>query len=615
MFRYLGLTWNVLDLHAGATARFIAQRLIASSNEWRSSVELPGLAVFHTDARPSSSLIYPLARDAGVVVGKLFKKSTIVGVPRDEVSLGAAETDEIQADGGRHLTRAYWGRYVAFLRDGVSRTSWVLRDPTGALPCYTTVFQGVRIYFSYTEDCLALRLMQFSHNWRYITAYTCYPRIVQARDTALEGVSEIQPGECLKISADGAAERTWYWNPVNIIREGRIDDIREAIRRVRDTTQQCVAHWASCYPRVLHLLSGGLDSSIVFKCLLKVLEPSQIVGMTYFNSLSLAADERRYARMITDGSGTKLVEWEERVWEDGLDAILGIPRSATPWMMQYYSTHSRSEAQVAKEHGVSAIFYGVGGDQLFFRGPLNLIAADYMYDNGFGRDLPGLIVEIARAERVSVWTVLRDAMRKGWLRQKWDPLAVVREVKMQSVRTEVLEATKSDSYLRHPWLEDTAGVPWCKCEHARSVAVSHDFYDPMAASDSPERVRPLVSQPLIELCLQIPTYILAQGAYDRVVERRAFKHELPHDIVWRRSKGIFDAYYQHLLRTNARFLRELLLDGQLVKEGILDRQKLEDALSGKRTSMTRVVAEIVVFHAGTEAWLQSWRRIPQRVAA
>ena len=83
-----------------------------------------------------------------MVLGKLFERlgnSPSTAVP---LSLGEARTRAITESRGRHLVDGYWGRYVAFLYDGVAKTTRVLRDPSGGLPCLTIRFGGVRLYFS-----------------------------------------------------------------------------------------------------------------------------------------------------------------------------------------------------------------------------------------------------------------------------------------------------------------------------------------------------------------------------------------------------------------------------------------------------------------------------------
>jgi hypothetical protein len=74
---------------------------------------------------------------------------------------------------------------------------------------------------------------------------------------------------------------------------------------------------------------------------------------------------------------------------------------------------------------------------------------------------------------------------------------------------------------------------------------------------------------------------------------------------------------QHLRRVvdhNITFIRELLLDGALVNEGVIDRKRLLTALSGKVSQTHSTAAEILDF-VGTEAWLRRWRNQGWRAAA
>lgn len=117
---------------------------------------------------------------------------------------------------------------------------------------------------------------------------------------------------------------------------------------------------------------------------------------------------------------------------------------------------------------------------------------------------------------------------------------------------------------------------------------------------------PLLSQPLVELCLRIPTYVLIRSGRDRAVARRAFERDLPTGIVRRQAKGRTDQHVRNILDANLDFLRELLLDGLLVRHGFLNRAALELYLGRERSPADFQYAEILQEHACTEAWLRRW---------
>jgi asparagine synthase (glutamine-hydrolysing) len=79
----------------------------------------------------------------------------------------------------------------------------------------------------------------------------------------------------------------------------------------------------------------------------------------------------------------------------------------------------------------------------------------------------------------------------------------------------------------------------------------------------------------MELCLQIPTYLLIRGGRERALARDAFADQLPTEIIRRRDKGSIVAHTTEMLRQDEKFVRELLLDGVLAGNGIIDPDALK----------------------------------------
>jgi asparagine synthase (glutamine-hydrolysing) len=191
-----------------------------------------------------------------VVLGKLFERpanSPSVAVP---LFLDESRTRRITESRGRHLVDGYWGRYIAFLHDAAAKTTRVLRDPSGGLPCLTIRFGGVRLYCSALSDLQHLGLGSFDVNWSYLTAWLCVMR-GQTHATGLREVSQVLPGECVELHDDRATS-TFYWDALQIASSGVIHDPEEAARALRDRIVDCVQAWASCYSGITLSLSGGL---------------------------------------------------------------------------------------------------------------------------------------------------------------------------------------------------------------------------------------------------------------------------------------------------------------------------------------------------------------------
>jgi asparagine synthase (glutamine-hydrolysing) len=128
-----------------------------------------------------------------------------------------------------------------------------------------------------------------------------------------------------------------------------------------------------------------------------------------------------------------------------------------------------------------------------------------------------------------------------------------------------------------------------------------------------DEIDPLFSQPVIEACLRTPTYVLTAEGWDRATARYAFAGEVPPEIIRRRSKCVPEEYGKRVIAHNIAFIRELMMDGALAKQGMIDRDKLEIALSGCGVNGSGS-ADLLKF-VSTEAWLRTQPQPRRKIAA
>jgi len=157
----------------------------------------------------------------------------------------------------------------------------------------------------------------------------------------------------------------------------------------------------------------------------------------------------------------------------------------------------------------------------------------------------------------------------------------------------------------HAWFtrQATRGVPPGVLWHVSTVSVPPAYYSSFGPESTPERTMPLLSQPLVELCLRMPSYLLIRSGRDRAIARKAFASELPETTIKRTAKGRVDQYVRNVVDANLDFLREFLLDGILVRKGLLNRDTLELYLT-KRSPADFQYSEILHEHLCVEAWLR-----------
>ncbi len=158
----------------------------------------------------------------------------------------------------------------------------------------------------------------------------------------------------------------------------------------------------------------------------------------------------------------------------------------------------------------------------------------------------------------------------------------------------------------HRWFRSGRLAPGAR-EILSFLTLPDLFYPPLCDPDQggAESVFPLLSQPLVELCVSIPSYIHFDQGRDRGLARRAFADDVPAPILARSWKDRVQGFPEEILRANLPYFREMLLDGVLVKERYLDRGAVETTLSGKTIKDTASVGEILD-HVLVETWLRFW---------
>lgn len=609
MFRYIALAWDAAQPAVSEAARSLTRTLL-DAHPWQTALRQPGLVALFANARANTDMAYALPGDRGVVLGRLFRRDDDSELPSPVDVLDEQASERIIRTTGRELVQRYWGRYVAILVNPQTRGVSILRDPLGTLPCFHTDFEGVHLYFSCIDDAVCGGVPPFSINWDYIAAQTAQYAL-ECRATALKEVSQVLGGECFDLCNGEILARTLLWNPHEIAASDAIEDRTIAAATLRRIVRLCVRSWASCYARSLIELSGGLDSSIVLSCLPNDSQSPDVVCINYFSPGS-DTDERSYARLAAAAAGRELIE-HERDPGFQLERILGMALTPKPTFYLESLEYSRLEADIARARGATAILTGTGGDQIFHQSQSVLPAVDYARKYGLRTSLVSVAFDSARLARVTLWTALRVALRDGLLRR-----STSRHSDLDNIQTlvdaEIIDRLRHDERFLHPMLKHPSSTPPGKFRQLAAFLFTVEYRDPFGHDDDPDRVNPLLSQPLIELCLRIPTYTLTNGGWDRALARQAFSGDLPAGIARRRSKGSNGDHYEAILLRNLPFVRSMLLDGALMKERLLDSAKLEKVLSDRPTRIASQACELHTY-LGMEAWARRWAELHRQDAA
>jgi len=566
MYHFIAFAWNWEDHSAREAALRLSGKLSAP---WCNLLSTEGLSVYCVPPTEPGLRSYVLPPATGVVLGKLFTTDlgktclSIDSEPTDRLA------DEIVRTGGRALIRNYWGGYVALWRDFAGHLQ-IVRDASGKIPCYYTRIAGITVVFSNLADLAPLRLPEFTVNWQYLAAFI-YASQLQVRHCGYNEVTEILAGERLEVCGNSLRQSS-LWDPRQVCRSRRIDHYAEAVTEVRHVTQRCIDAGAAVYPTILVSLSGGFDSAGVLGSLCKSPYRGRITCVTHYPS-DPREDERRYARLVARRAGVELVEEPMDSPEQRLDRrVLLAPQTPKPSASGLVgSLQLGAINRLASTTGAASLWTGQGGDHIFFQTTTSCFsAADYLSIYGFQGGLLRAIHDAARLSRQSYWSVFRSALK--WRRGSRPFPAPARPFNFVNPMRLPDDPVH---YIAHPWDCDTDDLPHGKQMQIRFLAEVMNRHRPLSIHERAPQHHPLLSQPLVELCLQIPTFILVQGGYERALARTAFSDRVPPEIIQRHDKGSIVSYVTDLVRRGTDFICELLLDGILAGQGLIVRSELE----------------------------------------
>lgn len=542
-------------------------------------LDCPNLVVFTAPETP----LLRLEEERGLVVGRLFDR--IDSAPRERLS--ASESRHAAWSSGRTLLSDCWGNYVALLRDEGAVA--ILRDPSGGVPAHHFERDGVDIYFSAPELGQELGVHGRSVDPEFLRQWLTFPFLRSAR-TGLDRVSELLPGTA-RTTRNGHASIAALWTPWQHAAP-RQCDFDQAAETLRACLLDTVApQLRGCEVPMLEL-SGGLDSSIVAACFSAASLP--FVAANFVTAMP-DGDERDYARTVAEACGASF----EILVEDRLPLDLDPPRDfrLRPPLSPVLQPLHRAFRGFAERTGTGTVVTGAGGDNLFCYLTTASPALDALRDRGPRQALSTLLDIAARAD-CTVWTAAAFALRKR--------RTLARRKPWQRDARFLAEAAIAERPDLHPWLDAPPDARPGKIEHVVSLVRAFHFLDP-EPSGPRSMVHPLLNQPLMELCLGIPTWLWVKGGRDRAVARDAFADLLPAKIVHRRTKGRLESMCARAFDENKGRLSALLRDGELAVRGLLDRTALRAYLDGPERA--RGDAYFRVFDlVSIELWLRSLSR-------
>jgi asparagine synthase (glutamine-hydrolysing) len=489
----------------------------------------------------------------GLLIGQVFSKDgQLISQPLD-IDGSARELTS-------RLLQNTWGNYLAIFddRDDISAIT-LLREPSGAVPCVYALADGEGFITSDIDIAVDLGLYRRKVNWQAIAHGLTFPYLKTAR-TALQRVRELLPGDMLTCQGRNASVCS-AWSPWRFVEKDiRHTNPRAAAEDVRGAVSSAVRALSTGNDRFLVELSGGLDSSIVATCLHHALPRATFCTLV----MPVAGtDERPYARLVTEALGQELFSVE--VGFDNVHLEFPVPRSSVlPAIGILQRVVNEAWEAAGNRYGVGGFFSGAGGDTVFCYLGTTAPAVDAFLERGVGAGIVA-IGNLATLHRCTVFKAGRLTFKKMLRRPR---------TTWKEDRTLLNPACATTTSEHHPWMDAPPAALPGDCEKIRDLIGNQLFRDAGPRGLERSKHFPLLSQPVMEACLKVPTWMWIADGKNRAVARRAFADQLPRGVLDRNSKGSYTGHMAGVYTRNKLKIREFLEEGQLCAHDLLDHSAL-----------------------------------------
>jgi asparagine synthase (glutamine-hydrolysing) len=573
---YLALFWR--DRRAGeAAADRLINQIAAQSPRLKVALRTPGMLIFGDPADPRGQVS---AQGQRTLIGQRFERGG---------HLAHGQTlDQFDGDG--------WGSFVRFERrpDGAVE---IARDPSGGQHIYLARRDGMLIASNalprWLRDSLGLDLRCDRNQ---LAAALADP-LRLTHSSPLCGI-DIVPAGCRRAWRDGKlGPVTSAWRPHLLAGTWPDLDVATGAARLRDAVIESCRAFAAGQDQVTVEVSGGLDSAIVLGAIASGPQSPEI-SCVHFHVEHSGGDERAYARAVAERWGVRLVEVSASASEFRFEDSLQSEQPLEPVIFGQDPLVERASLGVACASEARAIFTGQGGDAVFINSPSPWIAVDRARVGRRATFASRIPLEAALRSGTSIWHVYR-LIAADMLRSRPEVAATMPGGHLTK------EAKCAGMPVGHPWLEQVTSLPPGRRDQLRAITNCQHFQSPTSRAAFAPLLHPLLSQPVVEACLAIPTWLLAHGTINRALAREAFGDWLPERLRHRRGKGDASSYYRRASAENAAFLQYYLGEGTLVEHGLLDGGAIRAALHPDSliwTEDSRMMATYVAF----EAWARYW---------
>jgi len=507
--------------------------------------------------------IFPLPTNQGMFVGKMFDRHSYAPAFFDASAVHAITHDP------KIILKNWWGRYIGIVHNKNTAGWTLVRDPQGLLSVFYTIKPDGLIFA--TDLALLYDALEEkpSVNLTYFAQYVISKNYTSAL-TPLSDIQELLPGTGLHIHPDNSCFFENLWD-LSSCRGSFITNKEAFEEELLATLRSSLKAWVDDSSGVCLELSGGTDSTGVLILLRDILPAHKnIIAVNLFDSRTPSSNEKEHAQEVATLCNVPL---HYNDWQDCelLDPLPASWRPDKPSTFLLFHKAGQQLCDVAAQYNCSEIMDGQGGDHVFLAPrPLGALA-DYWLDKGL-KGILSPMQELSAANRMSWWMLIRDTVKDiahYYGKKKKTPSAI------GFLDPSFVYAHHEDEF----YLEKTLRNFYPgKIKHIESLfhAVSYSGRNQHLFGRT--MTHPLLSQPIIELALKIPTYQSFKDGYDRIFFRKAVSRIKKPQALWRTIKGETTGSMAKSLAHYASDIHSILLQGRLVKDRLVNKEWLNEQM-------------------------------------
>ncbi|KAB2849464.1 MAG: asparagine synthase [Hyphomicrobiaceae bacterium] len=418
---------------------------------------------------------------------------------------------------------------------------------------YAEMPRGVA-YAGSIRDLIASGLVEPRLNLRAVAKYITYAYL-PGRETLIQGVHEVLPGEVVRANVAGLDRRNYWQLPGTSVSDAPEAELKDRLRRLLEAATRRLLPPSGV--RVGAFLSGGLDSSLAVALAASLHDAplhtfSVSFGEGHANELPFSSLVARHCSTVH-----RIVELSPATIMANLDATIALLNDPIGDPLTVPNALLFREA--AGEVGV--VLNGEGGDPCF----------------GGPKNLPMVLCEIYGGSPGA------DTREASYLRAHlkcYDDLSEMLSPRM----LDALAAAPLEDELA-PMLRDRSIADYVARLQAMNIRLkgAHHILPKVDALSRPAGIlprAPLFDRDVVEFSMQVPARLKLKGTVEKHILKEAVRDLLPPEIIARPKSGMLvpvEAWCRGPLLPAA---RERLLDG-LNRYDLFRRAWLERLLAGK----------------------------------